>query len=112
MKYYGERTNRLYNTEKECMEAEFKAKEKENREKIEKERALALEKEKKENEVAERKALAAEVDAARKALTEAQKAYRDKLTAFVNKYHTYHYSTSNPDEVPSLFEFFDKILPF
>ena len=55
MKYYGERTNRLYNTEKECMEAEFKAKEKENREKIEKERALALEKEKKEKEVAERK---------------------------------------------------------
>ena len=29
MKYYGERTNKLYNTEKECMEAEFKAKEKE-----------------------------------------------------------------------------------
>ena len=79
MKYYGERTNKLYNTEKECMEAEFKAKEKENLEKIEKERALAVAKEKKEKEVAERKALAAEVDAARKAFTEAQKNYHDKL---------------------------------
>ena len=49
MKYYGERTNKLYDTEKECMEAEFKAKEKENLEKIEKERALAVAKEKKEN---------------------------------------------------------------
>ena len=109
MKYYGERTNKLYDTEKECMEAEFKAKEKENLEKIEKERALAVAKEKKEKEIAERKALAAEVDTARKALTEAQKAYRDKLTTFVNKYHTYHYSTSDPDEVPTLFDIFDKI---
>ena len=27
MKYYGERTNKLYDTERECMDAEFKAKE-------------------------------------------------------------------------------------
>lgn len=112
MKYYGERTNKLYDTEKECLDAEFKAKEKENLEKIEKERALAVAKEKKEKEVAERKALAAEVDAARKALTEAQKNYHDKLAAFVDKYHTYHYSTSDPDEVPTLFDVFSKIFPF
>ena len=72
----------------------------------------AEEQEKKEKEVAERKALAAEVDAARKAFTEAQKNYHDKLAAFVDKYHTYHYSTSDPDEVPTLFDIFNKIFPF
>lgn len=112
MKYYSEKLNRVYNTEKECMEAEFKAKEAENLEKIKKEREVALAKEKKEKELAERKALAAEVDAARKAFTEAQKAYHDKLAAFVDKYHTYHYSTSNPDEIPTLFDVFNKIFPF
>lgn len=112
MKYYGERTNKLYDTEKECMDAEFKAKEKENLEKIEKERAITAAKEKKEKEMAERKALAAEVDTARKAYVEAQKAYHDKLAAFVDKYHTYHYSTSNPDEIPTLFDLFNKIFPF
>ena len=39
MKYYGERTNRLYNTEKECMDAEFAAKEQENLARIQKEKA-------------------------------------------------------------------------
>lgn len=112
MKYYGERTKKLYDSEQECMEAESKAKEQENLEKIKKEREIALAKEKKEKEIAERKALAAEVDSARKALTEAQKNYRDKLSEFVSKYHTYHYSTSNPDEVPTLFDIFDKIFPF
>ena len=112
MKYYSEKLNKVFNTEQECMDAEFKAKEKENLEKIEKERALAAAKEKKEKEMAERKALAAEVDTARKALTEAQKNYHDKLSAFVDKYHTYHYSTSNPDEIPTLFDLFNKIFPF
>ena len=112
MKYYSEKLNKVFNTEQECMDAEFKAKEQENLEKIKKEREVALAKEKKEKEIAERKALAAEVDEARKALTEAQKNYRDKLGAFVDKYHTYHYSTSNPDEIPTLFDIFNKIFPF
>ena len=112
MKYYGERTNKLYNTAEECEKAEFEAKEKENLEKIKKERELAEAKAKKEKEAAERKALAEEVDAARKAMNEAQKVYKDKLDAFINKYHTYHFSTSNPAEIPTLFDVFDKIFKF
>ena len=112
MKYYGERTNKLYNTEKECMEAEFKAKEKENLEKIEKERALAIAKEKKEKEVAERKAAAESVDAARKQYVEAQKAYRQALEDFCGKYGTYHYSTNGADDIPSLFDWFGNLFKF
>ena len=106
MKYYGERTKTLYNTEKECMEAEAQAKEKENLERIKKERELALAKEKKEKEVAERKACAEKVEAARKAYLEAQKAYRAELEGFCKKYGTYHYTVSDADEVPSLFDVF------
>jgi len=104
MKYYGERTNKLYDTEKECMDAEFKAKEQENLEKIKKEREVALAKEKKEKEVAARKEAAGKVEAARKAYLEAQKAYRKELEEFCKTYGTYHYSVDNADEIPSLFD--------
>ena len=115
MKYYSEKLNKFYDTPVDCEKAEFEAKEKENLEKIKKERELALVKEQKEKAAAERKALAAEVDEARKAYSDAcktcsvaQKAYKEKLSAFVDKYHTYHYSTSDPSEVPTLFDIFDK----
>ena len=47
MKYYSEKLNKFYNTADECERAEFEAKEKENLEKIKKEREAALAKEKK-----------------------------------------------------------------
>ena len=106
MKYYGERTNKLYDTEKECMDAEFKAKEAENLARIQKEKEVRELKEKKEKEVAERKAMAEKVEAARKAYLEAQKAYRTELEAFCKKYGTYHYTVKDADEVPSLFDVF------
>lgn len=106
MKYYSEKLNKVFDTERECMEAEFKVKEQENIEKIKKERELALAKEKKEKEVAERKACAEKVEAARKAYLEAQKAYRAELEAFCQKYGTYHYTVKDTDEVPSLFDIF------
>jgi len=104
MKYYGEHTKQLYNTEKECMDAEFKAKEKENIEKIRKEREAAEAKAKKEQEAAERKAAAEKVEAARKAMVDAQAAYKKELEAFCEKYGTYHLSLSNLDEIPHLFD--------
>lgn len=104
MKYYSERLNKFYDTAIDCEKAEFEAKEKENREKIQKEREVALAKEKKEKALAERKAAAEKVDTARKAMTEAQNAYRKELENFIEKYGTYHYSTSNPDEIPNLFD--------
>lgn len=106
MKYFSEKLNKVFNTEKECMEAEFKAKEQENLARIQKEKALREEKEKKEALAVERKAMAEKVEAARKAYLEAQKAYRAELDAFCQKYGTYHYTVTDADEVPSLFDIF------
>ena len=112
VKIYSDKTNKFYNTVEEANKAEFELKEKENLEKIQKERELALAKEKKEKALAERKAAAEKVDTARKAMTEAQNAYRKELEAFIDKYGTYHYSTSNPDEIPNLFDWVGNLLRF
>ena len=112
MKYYSEKINKFYDTADACQRAEFELKEKENLEKIKKEREVALAKEKKEKAMAERKAAAEKVDTARKAYLEAQKAYRTELEGFCKTYGTYHYSTDNADEVPSLFDFFGNIFKF
>ena len=113
IKIFSDKTQKFYNTVEEANRAEFELKEKENREKIQKERELALAKEKKEKELAERKALAEEVDVARKAMVESQKAYQEKLKEFIDKYHSYHFTSTNPADIPVLFsDFFDKIFPF
>lgn len=106
MKYYSEKLNKVFNTERECMDAEFKAKEQENLARIQKEKEARELKEKKEREVTERKEMAEKVETARKAYLEAQKAYRTELEAFCQKYGTYHYTVSNTDEIPSLFDAF------
>ena len=109
IRVYSDKTKQFYDTVEEANRAEFELKEKENREKIQKEREMELAKKKKEKELAERKEMAEAVETARKAMIEAQKAYKEKLDAFIEKYHTYHFSTSNPDEIPTLFDLFDKI---
>ena len=110
VKIYSDKTNKFYNTVEEANRAEFELKEKENLEKIKQERAAELAKQEKEKKVAERKAAAETVDAARKAYLEAQKVYRKALEDFCDKYGTYHYSTSDADEIPSLFDWFGNIL--
>ena len=112
MKYYSEKLNKFYDTADACQKAEFEQKEKENLEKIKKERELALAKEQKEKALAERKVAAEKVDVARKAYNEAQKAYREALESFCKKYGTYHYSTNGADEIPSLFGWFDNLFKF
>lgn len=112
IRVYSDKTNKFYNTVEEANRAEFELKEQENLEKIQKEREIALAKEKKEKALAERKEAAERVDIARKAYTDAQKKYREELEAFCKKYGTYHYSTNGADEVPSLFNIFDKIFNF
>lgn len=89
------------------MDAEFKAKEKENLERIAKEKALREEKEKKEQLAAERKADADKVEVAHKNMVAAQKAYREALDAFVEKYGSYHLSLSGADAIPHLFDIFN-----
>jgi hypothetical protein len=109
MKYYSEKLNKFYDTAVDCEKAEFEAKEKENLEKIKKERELALAKEQKEKALAERKAKAEKVETARKEYMNAQQNYRKELQEFCKAYGTYHYSTNNADEIPSLFDWFNNI---
>ena len=96
MRYYSEITQKTYNTEKECLEAEFKVKEEKNREKIRQDRL-----------VAQRKERAAEVDAARKTMVEAQKKYKEVLEAFIKDYKSYHYSSTDVSDIPTLFDLFN-----
>ena len=109
LKYYSDKTNKFYDTPEEANRAEFQLKEQENLEKIKKERELAYKKEQDEKAIAERKIAAEKVDKARTKLMEAQKEYATALGEFVDKYHTYHYSTTNPEEVPFLFGLFKDI---
>lgn len=104
MKYYSEKLNRVFDTAEACQRAEFEEKEKENLEKIKKEKALREEKERKEALAAERKADAEKVEAARKEMEKASKAYKDALSEFISKHGAYHFSTSNPNEIPSLLD--------
>ena len=94
MLYYSEVTNKNYKTENECIKAEEEAL-----------TAQAKKKAEEEKKNAERKAAAERVENARKAMVKAQKAYRDELDAFVNKYHSYHLSLDK-DDVPTLFDLF------
>lgn len=112
LKYYSDRTNKFYNSAEEANRAEFELKEKENLEKIKKEREVARVKEEKEKALAERKEAAEKVTKARQAFNDARKAYADELNAFCKKYGTYHYSTTSEEEVPSLFDILDKIFKF
>jgi len=107
MKFYSEKLNKLFESAEACQQAEFKAQEEENRQRVLAERKAAEEKEKKEKEAAERKAMAAEVTAALEAANKAQSAYREKLEAFCKKYGTFHFSTDGVKNVPALFDIFD-----
>lgn len=112
IKIWSDKTRKFYNTVEEATRAEFELKEQENIAKIQKEREERALKEKKEKELAERKALAGEVEEARKAYLAAQKTYREKLEGFCKKYGTYHYTTTGADEVPSLFDVFNNLFHF
>lgn len=109
IKIYSDKTNKFYNSVEDANRAEFELKEKENLAKIENERKERQLKEQKERAAAERKAAAEKVNAARKAMVEAQKNYRDELNKFIEAYGTYHYSTNDIKEIPTLFDFFGSL---
>lgn len=92
MKFYSDILNKVFDTEKECVSAEKK---------YIAEQEAKKSAEKKKNE--ERAVAAKRVEAAQKAMREAQTAYRKELEAFCDKYGTYHYSTDSFDGVPHLF---------
>lgn len=112
VKIYSDVTNAFYNTAEEAQKAEEEHAAKLAAEKAKKEQEIALAKQKKEQALAERKAAAEKVETARKAMNEAQKVYKDELSKFVDKYHTYHFSTSDPNEIPTLFDLFENVFKF
>lgn len=89
MLYYSEILNKNFNTEQECVDAEKDFKKiQEDKEKL----------------VAERKARACEVEEARKNLEKAYEDYRNLLNNFLRDYKTYHYSTSEIKNIPTIFD--------
>lgn len=92
MKFYNEYLKRFYDTQEECLAAEKQY------------LAAQTEKEEKEKQKKEERAAAAKrVEAAQKAMNEAQSNYRKELEEFCKKYGTYHYSTNSFDNIPHLF---------
>ena len=94
IQYVSDVTNKIYNSAQECEAAEKAFHEKQNREKIEKERAAAF-----------RKEAADKVSKARADMLAAQKAYKEALTAFCHDYGPYHESikpTDFDDALPTL----------
>lgn len=96
MKFYSDNLKKLFDSAEECEKAEQEALEAQKKAELEKEKLAA-----------ERKARADEVEVARKAMVEAQKNYEKVMRDFLRDYHTYHYSTSNLDDMPKFFPFFD-----
>lgn len=81
MRYFSDVTKQLYESEKECLEAE-KARKKEQKQKEEKELQLSR----------ERKAAAERVEAKHKAMIDARNEYKQELSDFCEKYGYYHMS--------------------
>ena len=105
MKIISEKTGKEYNSVELCLAAEKEYDEriaKEKAEKEAKEKALTV---KKEAALAERKEAASKVEEKRKALIEAQKAYKEELSKFCSKFGAYHYTVKGNDE--SWFNLFD-----
>lgn len=92
MKYWNEYTQSFYDNANDCLAAEREYLIKQEKEKHEKEKAAAA-----------RKEAADKVEAARKAMNEAQSNYKKELESFCKKYGTYHYSSKNIDDIPTLF---------
>lgn len=105
MKYYSEQLGTVYDSEKECLDAELKAREEAARQKELKDKAELKLKAEREKRAAERKAAAANVEQARKAMQEAQTAYKKALEDFCKKYGTYHFSSNSVEDFPTLFDF-------
>lgn len=95
MKYYSDVTKRLYDSEKELVEAETKQKE-----------AELAEKRKKEQLAENRKNRAKEVEQLMKDVLAAQKAYKEALYAFNKDFGPYHFTWTGDESILDLFGWF------
>lgn len=96
MKYYGELTKKLYETEEECEKAE---------------QAFKLEQEKKEAEALQkskaRKEAAKKVEDAYSAMIAAKKAYAEELAAFCHEYGSFHMTVNKDDTLGWMDDFWE-----
>ena len=95
MRYLNDYTNEVFANADDCAAAEKQYEEKKAKERAEKDKLAA-----------ERKARAAEVEEARKAMVIAQNKYKELIEAFVRDYKSYHYSSHSVDDIPTLFSSF------
>ena len=104
MKFFSELTNQCYDTVAECQKAEaIKQKEIEEAKRAKRPNStFKMMKQKEQAKNAERAEAAKRVEAARKAMVEAENAYKDELTSFCKTYGTYHATI----DLPHLFSMF------
>ena len=99
MKFYSEILNKVFDTEKACLDAERIHKQAlEEKARAEEQKKIA---EKKKQE--ERAIDAKKVEALREEMVKAQANYRKAVEAFVEKYGSYHFSTNSSEKIPYLF---------
>lgn len=99
MKFYSEILNKVFDTEKACLDAELTHKQAlEAKARAEEQKKLA---EKKKQE--ERAADAKKVEALREEMVKAQTNYRKAVQTFVEKHGSYHFSTKSEEQIPYLF---------
>ena len=102
MKYFSELTNQCYDTIAECQKAE----ETKKKEIEEARRAEEVRKQKEKTRNAEKAEAIKRVETARKAMVEAERAYKDELTSFCKTYGSYHTTVDSFDDLPHLFSMF------
>lgn len=95
MRYYSDLTRKLYESEKDLVEAENKQKEVE-----------LAEKRKKEELAENRKIRAKEVDQLMKDAIAAQKAYKKALAAFNKDFGPFHFTWTGDSSILDLFDWF------
>lgn len=99
MKYFSELTNQCYDTIAECQKAE----ETKKKEIEEARRAEEVRKQKEKTRNAERAEAIKRVETARKAMVEAERAYRDEITSFCKTYGPYTTTFNSLDDMFSMF---------
>lgn len=99
MKFYSEILNKVFDTEKACLEAELTHKRALEAKAREEEQKKIAEKKKQE----ERAVDAKKIEALREEMVKAQTNYRKAVEAFVEKHGSYHFSTDSIEKIPHIF---------
>ena len=100
MKFYSEILNKVFDTEKACLDAELTHKQALEAKAREEEQKKIAEKKKQEERADDAKF----IEELRQEMVEAQKKYREAIDAFVKQHGSYHFTTNSVEKIPYLFE--------